>query len=272
MRRSLIALTGLVLAGCTFAAMAEPASNTQPKPSLGTWGIDLTGMDKNVKPGDNFFGYVNGGWFKTAVIPADRSSTGSFQTLQILSEQRMRTIVDGLEARPYAQLSPEERKLRDLYDAFVDQKQIDSRGLTPVKADLSRIAAAKSLKEIARIMGSVPMNVLSIFNVGIGVDDKNPNAYAIGLSQSGLGLPDRDYYLRDDKALAATRDAYKKYLTDMLTLAGMTDADGRAAKILALETEIAKVSWTRADDRDADKIYNPMSYSDLKAHRKARAW
>jgi len=264
MRRSLLALAGAFLASCTFAASAEQAAAPMPKANLGTWGVELSGMDKSVKPGDNFFSFVNGTWYKTAEIPADRSSTGSFQTLRILSENRMREIVEALDARPYDQLSPEERKLRDLYDAFVDQKQIDARGLTPVKADLARIAHTKTLKDVARIMGSIPMDTLSIFNVGIGVDDKHPNAYSVNLGQSGLGLPDRDYYTRDDKAVADTRDKYKTYLTDMLTLAGVKHADERAAKIFALETEIAKVSWERADRRDADKTYNPMSYGDLK--------
>jgi len=260
MRKSLLALAGIVLAGCTTPALTPPT----PKATVGTWGVDLGGMDKSVKPGDNFFDYVNGNWFKTAEIPADRSSTGSFQNLQILSEKRMRVIVDGLEAKPYDQLTPEERKLRDLYDAFVDQKQIDQRGLAPVKADLDYFAHLKTKADVARAMGSTKLGTASVIDVRIGVDDKNPNDYSVNLSQSGLGMPDRDYYLLDDKALAATRDAYKKYLIDMLTLAGFKDAEARAAKIFALETQIAKVSWKRADRRDKDKTYNPMSYSDLK--------
>ena len=127
MRRSVFALIGLFLAGCTLVATTPPpAPSPLPKATFGTWGVDLGGMDKSVKPGDNFFEYVNGGWLKTAVIPADRSSTGSFQNLQILSETRIREIVDGLEARPYDQLSSEERKLRDLYDAFLDKSRSKS--------------------------------------------------------------------------------------------------------------------------------------------------
>ncbi len=243
-----------------------------PKATLGNWGVDLSGMDKSVKPGDDFFEYVNGNWLKTAVIPADRSSTGSFQNLQILSEQRMREIVDALEARPYDQLSPKERKLRDLYDAYIDQKQIDDRGLEPVKADLDTITHLKTLADVARIMGSPKLGVESIYNIYIGVDDKNPNAYSVNLTQGGLGLPDRDYYLKDDKALAAARDAYKKYLADMLTLAGIKNAEARAVRIFAVETEIAKVSWAHEDRRDEDKVYNPMPYGDLKKLAPQFAW
>ena len=96
------------------------------------------------------------------------------------------------------------------------------------------------------------------------MDDKNPDHYSVNLGQSGLGLPDRDYYLQDDKALAETREAYRKYLADMMELADIPDADARAEAVFALETEIAKVQWNRADRRDADKIYNPMTISALK--------
>jgi putative endopeptidase len=273
MRRSVFALIGLFLAGCTFAATTPPpAPPPMQKATLGAWGVELSGMDKSVKPGDDFFEYVNGGWLKAAEIPADRSSTGSFQNLQILSEKRMRDIVDGLEARPTDQLTSDERKLRDLYDAFLDQKQIEDRGLAPVKADLATIAHLRTKADVARAMGSVKLGTESVFNVFIGVDDKNPDAYSVNLSQSGLGLPDRDYYLRDDKALAATREAYKKYLADMLTPAGFKNAEARAAKIFAVETEIAKVSWAGEDRRDADKTYNPMSYGELKKLAPQFAW
>ncbi|MDE2134482.1 MAG: M13 family metallopeptidase [Alphaproteobacteria bacterium] len=265
MRRSLFALIGLVVAGCTMAATASPpAPPPPPKATLGTWGVDLSGMDTAAKPGDNFFEYVNGGWAKTATIPAERSSTGSFQDLRILSEKRMREIIDGLDARPADQLSPDERKLRDFYDAFVDQKQIEGRGLAPVEADLDALARLKTKADVARAMGSVRLGTKSLFNVEIGIDNKNPDAYSVNLGQSGLGMPDRDYYLRDDKAMVEARAAYRKYLVDMLTLAGFKNAGARAAKILAVETEIAKVSWDRAHRRDDTLTYNPMPYGDLK--------
>ena len=245
-------------------ATLAPAALAQDKPQFGSFGIDLSSMDSSVKPGDNFFDYVNGNWLKTAIIPPDRSETGSFQDLQILSETRMSFLVGELDRKPEAQLTPDEKKLRDLYDAFEDTAAIEQAGLKPVQKDLDYFAGLKSKEDVARAMASVPLATTSIYNIGIGVDDKNPNNYSVNLSQSGIGLPDRDYYLKDDKALVDTRTAYRQYLSDMMKLAGMDDADARAARILALETEIAKVQWNRADRRDEDKIYNPMSYSDLK--------
>ncbi len=264
MRRSVFALIGFFLAGCTLVATTPPSAPPPPKATLGSWGVDLSGMDKSVKPGDNFFEYVNGGWLKTAEIPPDRSSIGSFQLLRIESEKRMRAIVEELQGKPADSLSPEERKLRDLYDAFLDRKQIDDRGLEPVKADLDYLMALKSSKDVARAMASVRMGTTSIFDLYIGVDDKNSNAYSVNLVQGGLGLPDRDYYLKDDKNLAAVREAYKKYLADMLTLAGFKNAEARVARIYALEEKIAKAHWPVEARREADKVYNPMTYSELK--------
>ena len=137
-RALLLAAASALVATATVAAISG-------KTMYGTWGVDLAAMDHGVKPGDDFFMYVNGSWYKTAVIPPDRSSTGSFQDLRILSENRMKEIAASLDARPRNQLTTEERKLRDFYDAFMDQKQIDARGLAPAKKDLNRIARLKTL-------------------------------------------------------------------------------------------------------------------------------
>lgn len=216
---------GTALALCLFAGAAWADGN---KTTFGSWGVDLSSMDKSVKPGDDFFRYVNGNWLKTAVIPPDRSSTGSFQDLRILSENRMKEIVNTLEAKPYDQLNAEEKKLRDLYDAFLDQKQIEERGLAPAKKDLDYIASLKTLEDVGRAMGSTSMPTASPFGFGISYEDKRPNSYALNVVQSGLGLPDRDYYLSDDKDLTTTREAYRKYLGTMLSLAGTPDAQARA--------------------------------------------
>ena len=269
MKRSVIVLAGLLCAGCMSPPPPPPPPPPAPvavtPPQIGKWGVDLTAMDTSVKPGDDFFMYVNGSWMKTAVIPPDRSGTGSFQDLRIESEKKLKGIVDTLEKKPADQLTDEEKKLRDFYDAFEDQAQIDSRGLAPVQKDLDYLDHLKTKADVARVMASTRLMTESIYGLGIGVDDKNPDAYAIDLTQSGLGLPNRDYYLKtDDKALAATRDAYKKYLAQMLTLAGYKHADARAAKVYDVEAQIAKVEWPNEDRRDETKVYNPMPFSDLK--------
>lgn len=267
MRRSLTALAVLLCA--TAGAVAQQPGG---HPQYGSWGVDLSAMDKSVKPGDDFFEFVNGNWEKTAQIPPDRASAGAFQDLRILSEKRMREIVDGLDARPYSGLNDEEKKLRDFYDAFMDQKQIDSRGLAPVKKDLATLAGLKTLDDVAWAMGAVKLMTLSPFNLNLDVDPKNPDAYAIFITQSGLGMPNRDYYLRDDKAIVETREAYKKYLAAMLDMAGLRDAQKRADKVYAVELEIAKAQWPNEDRRDVDKTYNPMTVSALEQLAPQFSW
>ncbi len=264
MRRSLILLAGALSVSCALAA------DTAGKPELGAWGVDLTAMDTTVKPGDDFFAYANGAWIKKTEIPPERSGIGAFQNLRILSETRMRDIVAELQTKPA--LTTEEKKLVDLYDAFVDQKAIDAQGLAPAKADLDRIAGAKTLDDVARLMSSPRLAASSVFNMYIGVDEKDPKAYSIVLSQGGLGMPDREYYLGTEAGEVAAREAYKKYLTSILTLAGFTDADKRAQAIYDVEAKIAQLHWSRADNRNEDKTYNPMPVSELKSFAPDFRW
>ncbi|HEX3653255.1 MAG TPA: M13 family metallopeptidase [Rhizomicrobium sp.] len=256
MTRTIFAV--FLLAACTTGALAQSG-----KPAFGTWGIDLSAMDRSIKPGDDFFLYSNGNWLKTAVIPPDRSSTGSFQDLQILSENRMKEIVTGLEQRNYAGLSPEERKIRDLYDAYMDQAQINKRGLAPVKKNLDYFAAIETYDSVARAMGDQRRGTDSLFGNGVIANPKNSNAYIMTITQNGLGMPTRDYYIRDDKDLAAAREAYRRHLATMLTLIGAENSQARAEAVYQLEYKVAEAHWPQAERRDADKTYNPMSESQL---------
>jgi putative endopeptidase len=263
------AVLGLGLFGYAVAGLAQ--EKTAPgKPVLGDWGFELSGMDRNTKPGDDFFRYANGAWFDKAVIPEDRTSTGSFVDLDIESETRVRGILDALQTRK--DLSPEERKVADLYKSYIDTARIEQLGLAPAKKDLDAIADAKTHDDIARLMGDVRLRASGPFRTGIGTDDKNPDAYAVSIRQSGLGLPDRDYYLIGEKGVVAARDAYRPYIAQILTLADVPDATAKAEEIFALETEIAKLHWTRADRRDAEKTYNPMTVGELESFAPGFPW
>ena len=242
----------------SVAFAASPAS----KPVFGPWGVTLADMDTSVSPGSDFFRYTNGGWLKTAVIPPDRQFAGVNLELDKENEARLKSIVAGLAAKPEAALSAEERKLRDLYNAFENTRAIDAAGLEPVKPDLERIAALKTYADVAAFMGSPANQVSGPFDINIDIDEKNPDAYVILLSQSGLGMPDRDYYLLKDKDSAATREAYHKYLTAMLAFADVHEA-ARSAAVYALEERIARVHWPAAERREAEKVYNPLSLSAL---------
>jgi putative endopeptidase len=271
MRRSLVLLAGFACAVCA-GAIAYAADTAPGHTQYGTWGYDTTAMDKTVKPGDDFFMYANGNWYKTAVIPPDRSSTGSFQDLRILSEKRMQEIAASLDAKPYDQLTDEEKKLRDLYDAFTDQKQIDAAGLTPAKPDLDYIAGLQTPEDVATAMGRPDLGLDGPFGGGIGIDAKNSSKYQYALGQSGLGMPDRDYYLKTDPEIVKTQDAYKAHLAKVFTMVGLSDPDKRAAAVYDLEAKMAAADWPREEQRDADKTYNPMTLTQIKAMAPGFPW
>ncbi|MCG3139138.1 MAG: Neutral endopeptidase [Phycisphaerae bacterium] len=241
---------------------ARNTGDNMRKPLLGGWGFDLGGMDQSVQPGDDFFRYANGKWYDQAVIAPDRTGTGSFIDLDIQSEQQVQAILKELDARQN-QLNPDEAQIRNLYRSYVDVAQLESLGLQPIQADLKSIADLKSLDDVARCFGMVGMDAGSLFNMYIGINDKNPEAYAVFIAQSGLGLPDRDYYLIDEKGIVAAREAYQKYIAQVLELGEIAEAISKAEAIFKLETEIAKIHWARAERRDADKMYNPLAVADL---------
>ena len=250
-----------LLAAALGAALVTLAFATA-RPVFPPWGVTLTYMDANVQPGMDFFRYTNGSWLKTAAIPPDRVAAGINLELDKGNEQKLRTIITSLAGKPPATLSAEERKLLDFYNAFEDTSAIERAGLAPVQGDLERIAALQSLADVAAFMAAPQTRTTGPVRTVIDIDEKNPDSYMVRLSQSGLGMPDRDYYLLDEKSLVETREVYKKYLADMLAVAGVNDP-GRAAAIYALEARIAEAHWPKAETRDADKTYNPMSLSEL---------
>jgi predicted metalloendopeptidase len=265
MKTSLTALLCGGLIGIAFGA------NSPSGAVFGPWGVTLAYMDPSVNPGSDFFRYTNGSWLKTAVIPSDRTVAGVNLELDKGNEARLKTIVAALTARPDGEMSAEERKLRDLYNAFEDTRAIEATGLTSVQGELTRIAALKTRADVAAFMGSPATQVGGPYEIDIDVNEKNPDAYVVLLLQSGLGMPDRDYYLLTDKDSAATRDAYKKYLAAMLSIAGVQDA-ARSAAVYALEEKIAGVHWPAADRREVDKVYNPMSTAALAAFAPQFPW
>ena len=257
MKRSALLAGAAVIVAVASAALAGV-------PAVRPWGVELTYVDNSVKPGDDFFKYSNGIWIKHDTIPADRTYSGVNLELDLQNEARLKGLVADLAKTPDDKLTAEGRKLRDLYNAYMDTKQIEAAGLKPAQGDLAKIAAYTSLSQVAAAIGDPALGLDGPFGFYIGVDDKNSSAYSINLYQSGLGMPDRDYYLKTDAEILKAQAAYKKYLAAMLDIIGHTDSGARAEKVYALELALAKVSWPAADRRDADKIYNPMTIADLK--------
>jgi putative endopeptidase len=260
-----------VIAALGAAIFVVAAATTAPV--FPPWGVTLDYLDPAVSPGTDFFRYTNGRWLSSAVIPADRSVAGVNLELDQGNEAKLRAIVGSLAVKPDPELTAEERKLRELYNAFEDTRTIDAVGVSPLKDTLARIAALATAADVAAFMGAPGSfeRERALFSRDIEPDEKNPDAYVLHLKHAGLGLPDRDYYLRDDKELAATREAYKKYLADMLAFAGVTDP-GRAAAVYALEARIAAAHWPAEERREEDKIYNPMTITELERFAPQFPW
>ena len=252
------------LAACLAVTAAAPvafaADDLAQAPRYGSWGVDLAARDAAIKPGDDFFGYAEGAAVDAMTIPADRSRYGAFDKLHELSEARTRAIVDKVAADPNA--TGEEAKVGAFYRAFMDEKRVEALDDKPLAGDLGAVRKAKSRKALAELMGASSETLgYSIFNPYINTDAKAPTRYAVYLTQGGLGLPDRDYYLKPD--FKAQKDKYEAYAAKVLGMIGWADPEGSAKAIVALETAIAEASWTKAEQRNDVKTYNPMTIDQL---------
>ncbi|MFI4950461.1 MAG: M13 family metallopeptidase [Caulobacterales bacterium] len=270
---------GLLIAAAASAALLAAQANAAGRPEIGDAGLELSSVDHAVKPGDDFWGYVNGGWSKQQTIPADRSYWGDAARLREQAVDRVRGILEDAQKNPTTE---DARKIGALYAAFMDEKTIEAKGAAPLKPDLARVAALKTPAEVARLMatwerrqplGSL-VGVQSIFPVspGVGADLKDPTRNTFGLGQGGLGLPDRDYYLSSDPKMAEARAAYRTYLTSLFTLVGQSEPAARADRVIAFETELAKGHWARVELRNLDKAYNPMTTAELAAKAPGFDW
>jgi putative endopeptidase len=246
-------LTPLLLAALPIAA--DPESLAAPR--FGTWGMDLTGRNLQIKPGDDFFDYANGSFVERTEIPADRVRFGNFDALSILSEARVRDILEEAVKTPTAATA----KIAAFYTAYLDEAQADRLGMKPIAPDLAEINAAATASELAGILAKPDGLHRGVFGLGIGPDAKQPTRYKVSIGSGGLGLPDKDYYLKP--TFAAIKTKYQAYVGDILTLLEWPEARVRAEEILAFETRLAEVSWARTELRDRDKTYNPMTPAEL---------
>ncbi|WP_199792324.1 M13 family metallopeptidase [Allosphingosinicella vermicomposti] len=273
----------LILSGVAMAALAATtpslAATQAASPAVakaaaaaqfGKWGVDMSGMDTQVKPGDSFFEYVNGGWARTTEIPADRSSWGSMAILRDLSDQRTREIIESAakEKGPKGSVS---QKVGDLYASFMDEATIEAKGTAPLKPYLAKIDSVKTASDLARLFGEFgQVGIGTPVGAGVEQDLRKNDQYAVYLGQGGLGMPDRDYYL--DAKHAAARDAYVKHVGTMMRLAGLSDPEARAKRVVDLETKIATAHWSRVEQRQLDKLYNPTTLADLEKRAPGFDW
>jgi putative endopeptidase len=249
----------LALAAASLLAIA-PATLGAAQPVYGKWGYDATAMDPSVKPGDDFFAYVNGSWAKRTDIAPDRTFVGIDSILNDQTDKNVREIIEDAAKNP-AQSGQIGQQIGDFYASWMDQSGIEARGLAPAKPYLDRIDAVRSRDQLFDLFGSVGYE--SPVGIDIEPDPKAPSRYAVFAGQAGLGMPGRDYYLLTGAKYDAFRSAYRNYIAKILTLAGDADADASADRIIALETKIAKAQWTPERRRDVKATYNPKTLGQL---------
>jgi len=273
MKKALLLGIALIALAACGKKDAEPGDEAKEGaaaagPELGVFGVDLAAMDQTVRPGDDFYGHVNGEWLKTFKIPDEYSSYGSFTVLAERSEDRLKVIVEGLDVR--APAGSDAQKVRDYYAAYLDVAAIEAKGLTPVAGDLAAIDALSTYDEIAAAFFDPSLQARSPIGVFIGADAKRPERYAVYVTQAGLGMPNRDYYL--EEKFADKQAKYLAHIETMLTLAGVVDAAGAAARIYDLELAIARVHWEPAKRRNRDLTYNLKAIEQLEAFAPAAPW
>jgi endothelin-converting enzyme/putative endopeptidase len=254
MRLRHLSFAATLLVTIPAALTAQPAG----KPHYGTWGVDLRDMDKTVKPGDDFFGYVEGHWLKTVDIAPDKSRAGYNYDLPDATEIEVRDLVQQAGANP---TDPIMRQVSNFYSAFMDEKGVEARGLAPLQPYLKRIANVSDRHQLVRLMAEP--GFASPIDIGITPDEKNPTRYTVVSGQGGLGLPTRDYYLLKGEKYDSIRKAYRAYVAQTFKLAGIADGDAKADAILALETRLAKDQWAPEKRRDPQATYNPMNRAQL---------
>jgi len=249
----------LSLATASLLAVCGSVSASAAKPAYGTWGYDPVAMDKSVRPGDDFWAYVNGTWDKNTKISADRASAGPFITLSDGAERDVRQIVEGLSSNSGQGVLGQQ--IGDYYATYMDTAAIEAAGVTPLKPYLSQIDGAKTQADLVALF--VKPGFATPVDLGIDADFKAPDRYAAFVSQARLGLPNREYYLDNSAKMQAHRAAYRNYIVTIQKLAGLPGGEAAADRIIALETALSKAQWASADRRDIDKIYNPMTPAQL---------
>jgi len=244
------------------AAEATADENAAPaeKAEIGAWGIDLSARDMSVSPGADFFRYVNGHWLDTVEIPEDRSRYGSFDILRERSDDQVHAILDDLAARGDG-ADALDQKVGAFYAAWMNQTAIEKLGTKPLAPYLAKIKAVEDRAGLLKLFGTV--GYASPVGVGILPDPANPTRYVVAAGQAGLGMPSRDYYLKEGTEYDTFRAAYRDYLIKIQELAGIGDAAAKADRIIALETALAQSHWEPERQRDIKQIYNPMNREQL---------
>lgn len=277
MKKSLIAISiaSVLLSAC---GSEKSTQNEQQKPKqeqtakaeapsagkaeLGTFGVDLTARNLEIKPGDDFFMYASGNWYDNYEMPADKTRFGAFTALAERSEKQVKEIIDDVTSR--TDLNADEKMVADFYNSYMDTETINKLGITPIQSTLDEIAAIKNVDDLTKLFGqSWLKGTSSPIGGGMWFNRLDPDKYEMSIGAGGLGMPDRSYYLVDDERFIKIRNAYVSHIAEMLRFAGVENADQKAKNILALETKIAEGHWPREKRRNRDLTLNQINRDNL---------
>ncbi|HET9696334.1 MAG TPA: M13 family metallopeptidase N-terminal domain-containing protein, partial [Terriglobales bacterium] len=245
-------------------------------------GINVADIDRNVKPGDNFYEYAIGQWMKSAQIPADRGSVGILQTTFDNGNKRMADLIEEL-SKSNAPAGSEQRKIADLFKSYMDESIIESRGIAPLKPHLDSINAIQNKHQLAHALGETLRSdtdalnntnfyTPNLFGLWVAPGFSDSDHYIGYLMQGGLEMPDREYYLSDSEKMKQIRAKYQAHISAMLKLAGFTDTEARAARVFNLEHAIAEKHLSLADSLDIRKANNLWTISEIKSKAPGLDW
>ncbi len=250
-----------VLATCLVLAL--PVCFAEAPPTATFSGLDLTSIDTHVRPQDDFYRYCNGHWLDSAQIASDKDSVSPTTDLEDRNQSQLREIIERLVSHSSDTVG-EQRKIVDLYSSFMDEAQIELLGVKPLASEFSRITALRSVTQVPALMAQLSrIGVTVPYALSVHQDAKDATVYIVDLVQDGLGMPDRDYYLLPDSDLTQSRTAYVKHIQTMLQMAGEPHAAQDARQIVNLETQLAKLQWTKVESRDPVKAYNRYTLGQL---------
>lgn len=278
-RRSLI-ISGLGLAlsaGCAGSSAQTEVAATEKaaaRPELGSFGVDLSTQKPSVDPGDDFFEFANGSWLDSYELKPDEMRYGAFIQLRYRSEERVKAIIDELASGDARQGSLEQ-KIGDYFASFMAKETLDQKGISPLQGELDKIASITDADALIDAFGRGGKDETQAPISGyLGIDRKNPDRFVLNIAHSGLGLPDRDYYLEDTERFKQVRAAYEKNIAKLLGFTGLSAEESSAAakSVLALEAAIAEHHWPRAELRNRDKTYNPFTLVELQAQFPSYPW
>ncbi|MCC6070611.1 M13 family metallopeptidase [Massilia sp. GCM10020059] len=259
MKRHLLTTLSLSL----IAAFANAGDVAKPAGPIS--GIDVQYIDPTVRAQDDFFVHLNGKWLKATEIPADKSSWGSFAKLRDDTQPQLLALIEAAQKDKGAKAGSETRKIGDMYASFMDEARLEKLGYKPLTGELQRIRGMRDKKAVPAMIAHLSQIGVPVpYGIYVGQDARESTRYAAYVTQSGLGMPDRDYYLKkDDEKLAKTRAAYEKHVEKTLAMAGEKNAAAAAKAILDFETQLAEVQWTKVDNRDPVKRYNKVEIAKL---------